>query len=102
MLAASTVLRQHRWPATPVGPDDDPSSMSASETDADTAHRDELRNRASRFGDDFRLVLVQENPHDIGSWHATDASIAEIETEQVRVRGVLVLVEGFEPPLGRF
>jgi hypothetical protein len=28
--------------------------------------------------------------------------VAEIQTEEVGVRGMLVLVEGFEPPLYRF
>ena len=51
---------------------------------------------------DRSLILVEEDPEGMRAWHSTDTAIAEVYPEQVRVRGMLVLVEGFEPPLNRF
>ncbi len=60
------------------------------------------RDRSRGLGDDMGLPVVEKNSQHIGSWHSADAAVAEVQTEEIDVRGMLVLVEGFEPPLYRF
>jgi hypothetical protein len=99
MFSPVTVLRQHQWPAAPIHPHDDHAPPDSAEPDA---LRRKLRDRSSRFRNDMRLAVVEKDPQHVGSRHSADAAVAEIQTEQVGVRGMLVLVEGFEPPLYRF
>jgi hypothetical protein len=99
MLSASPVLRHHRWPAAPVCPHDHAAAPSI---EPDTTHRDKVRDRVSRFGDDVWLAVVEKDPHDMCPGHSRYAAVTEIQTQKIDVDGMLVLVEGFEPPLGRF
>src|SRR5215813_565136 len=98
MLPAGTVLREQRRPPAPVRCDD-PNSAASTEPNA-SGH--EQRNRPRCFINDVRLAVVEKDPKKVGLRRSTNATVAEIQPRQIHVRGVLVLVEGFEPPLYRF
>ena len=51
---------------------------------------------------DLSLFTVEKDPEHICARHSVDVTVTQVDAEQVRVCGVLVLVEGFEPPLDRF
>ena len=51
---------------------------------------------------DLSLFTVEKDPEHICAPHSVDVTVTQVDAEQVRVCGVLVLVEGFEPPLDRF
>ena len=61
-----------------------------------------MQNSTSCFSNDVRLAIIEKNAEHVRPWHSRDATIAKIQTEEINVCGVLVLVEGFEPPLYRF
>lgn len=56
--------------------------------------------RSNAILDNSRLMSAEKNSKPARSRVVRDVTIAEIEPQQVGIRGVLVLVEGLEPPLG--
>ena len=100
MLSTRTMLREHPRPMFEVTRHGDHALVLA---DSARAVRWEQRVQGSSDPiSDRSLILVEEDPEGMRAWHSTDTAIAEVHPEQVRVRGMLVLVEGFEPPLNRF
>jgi hypothetical protein len=56
-----------------------------------------------RFVDAVRLAVIEKDREKVSLWRSIDVAVSEIQPEEKDVsRGVLVLVEGFEPPLYRF
>ena len=98
MLLAGPVLWEHCRPPAPVRSDEPASALSAK---PDTSGH-EQRDRSRRFGDDARRAVVEKDPEKVCLWRSIDVAVAEVQPQEIDVSGVLVLVEGLEPPLYRF